>query len=115
MMQAPAVPGEQIMVAALNGGLRIEEIFTEDRHRIERALKRMQYDITLWQPDFFHLTDEPFFSGIQALFAVLESVPGPKAVVLFSSHPGLTSATEDLRFARLFSSRRTSTRWLMTG
>jgi len=101
MMQTPAVPGEQIMVAALNGGLRIEEVFTEDRDRVRKTLKRMQYDITLWQPNFFHLTDEPFFSGMQALFTVLESVPGPKAIVLFSSHPGLTGAIEDLRFAEL--------------
>jgi VWFA-related protein len=108
MMEASDVPGEQIMVVALNGGLRIEQGFTADRGQVRKTLKRMQYDITLWEPSFRHLTDEPFFTGLQGLFAVLESVPGPKAVVLFSSHPGRTAATEDLRFAELAASASAS-------
>lgn len=104
MMRSASVPGEQILVAALNGGLRIEQPFTADRDAVERTLKRMQYDVTLFQPDFRHLTEEPFFTGMQALFAVLETVPGPKAVVLFSNNPGTTSAVEDLGFARLAAS-----------
>jgi VWFA-related protein len=107
MMQRDLASGDEVMVAALNGGLRIEQPFTTDAAQVAAALRRMQFDITLWQPSFDHLTEETFFAGLHTLFTVLESVQGAKAVVLFSSHPG-RSDTDDLRFASLAAAATTS-------
>ena len=96
-------PQDRIMVAALNGGLRIEQPFTTNHEHVAEALKRMEYDISLWEPSFFHLTEEPFFEGMQALLDVLSSVPGSKGLVLFSNSPG-ASNENDLHFAELAAS-----------
>ena len=83
-----AAEGEEIMVAALNGGLRIEQPFTADKEKVLETLRRMEYDISLWQPDFFHLTERGFFDGVIALLDVVGTFPGSKAMVLFSRMAG---------------------------
>jgi len=45
---------DRVMVAALTGGLRIEQPFQADRQRTLRTLHRMEYDLTLWNGDFSH-------------------------------------------------------------
>jgi VWFA-related protein len=100
MVRHGAAPGDKIMVAALNGGLRIEQSFTPDHARVIDALERMEYDISLWQPSFSHLTEEPFFAGLRALLEVLAFEPGSKGVVLFSNSPAAADEN-DLEFARL--------------
>ena len=85
MVEHDTAEGEEIMVVALTGGLRIEQPFTSDRKQVQRSLKRMEYDVSLWMPDFFHITETGFVQGMTALFDVLGTVPGPKAVVMFSA------------------------------
>lgn len=94
---------DEVMIAALNGGLRIEQSFTTDVEVLVKTLERMEFDITLWEPSFTHLTESSFFSGMQALFNVLGAIPGSKAVVLFSNNPGSTDM-HDQEFARLAAS-----------
>jgi len=84
MMRSGAASGDEIMVVALNGGLRIEQRFTRDPDRLVASLERMQYDLSLWQPEFFHLNESGFVGGMTAMLEFLGAVPGPKAVVLFS-------------------------------
>ncbi len=94
---------DEVMIAALNGGLRIEQPFTSNAATLAKTLKRMEYDITLWKPSFVHLTEASFFDGMQVLLDVLGAVPGNKAMVLFSNNPGSTESY-DLKFARLAAS-----------
>jgi VWFA-related protein len=100
MVEHGMAPGDRIMIAVLNGGLRIEQVFTDEPDRALAALDQMEYDISLWQPDFTHTTEDSFFTGLRALFTVLEAVPGSKSMVLFSDHPG-RSDENDIEFARL--------------
>ena len=92
-----------MLIAALTGGMRIEQNFTSDTDTLTRTLERMQYDISLWEPSFAHLTDGSFFGGMQALLDVLGTIPGSKAMVLFSNNPGTTD-TYDQEFAQLAAS-----------
>ncbi len=80
-----AAPGDQIMVVALNGGLRIEQHFTDDLDQVLASLDRMEYDITLWQPDYFHLHESLFVDPLVALLDLLGQLPGNKAIVLYST------------------------------
>jgi VWFA-related protein len=100
MVRHGASAGDRIMVAALNGGLRIEQAFTSDHARVVDALERMEYDISLWEPTFSHRTEEPFFAGLGALLDVLAVEDGSKAVVLFSNSPARADEN-DLAFAGL--------------
>lgn len=84
MMRREFRADDEIMVVALDGGLRIEQPFTTDREMVRRTLRRMEYDVSLWNGSFFHLTELPLLQGLDALVEVLDSVPGTKAVVLFS-------------------------------
>lgn len=84
----PEISDEEIMVVAMTNGVRIEQPFTRDRRAVVEALRRMEHDITLWNGNFSHLTDYPWFSGLNALVTVLAGVPGPKAVVFVSAGPG---------------------------
>ncbi len=103
MVQNRAGPDEEIMVVALDLALRIEQTFTADRRQVLRTLDRMMHDITLWQPSFAHMSDQPFFDSLQALLGVLEFTPGRKAVVLFSNL-GNPSREFDDEFAELAAS-----------
>ena len=76
---------EEFMIVALTGGPRIEQQFTADREQIARSLHRMEYDISLWNGNFAHLNETGFVQGMTTMFDVLSTVPGTKAVVLFST------------------------------
>ena len=77
-----------MMIAVLNGGLRIEQgLHRRSLTRAIAALDQMEYDISLWQPDFFHTTEDSFFTGLRALFTVLEAVPGSKSMLLVLGSP----------------------------
>jgi len=98
LVRHDASAGDEIMLVALNGGLRVEQTFTSDMEEIQRALRRMEYDISLWLPDFIHLTDRGFVEGLKALLHLLETVPGPKAMVLYS---GLQGDLRDFQYEEL--------------
>jgi hypothetical protein len=49
---------EELMVVALTGGLRVEQPFTKDRGVVVDTLRRMEHDISLWNGNFGHLTEE---------------------------------------------------------
>ncbi len=103
MVEHGATAGEQIMVAALNGGLRIEQGFTDDTETILDTLTRMEHDISLWGGRYAHLTEEPFFRGLQVLVDVLSLGDGSKAIVLYSDIPS-TAEGNDLAFLEIASS-----------
>jgi VWFA-related protein len=90
--------GGEVMLAALNGGLRIEQTFSRNAEEVHESLHRMQRDITLWQPDFFHLSEMGWVSAMTALFDVLGTVPGPKKVVFFSA---MADTPLDLEFREI--------------
>jgi hypothetical protein len=60
----------------------------------------MEYDISLWNGNFAHLTERPLFRSLGALVTVLRASPGPKAVVFVSAELG-TGDFYDLDFDRL--------------
>ncbi|MCP3979271.1 MAG: hypothetical protein GY716_08085 [bacterium] len=100
MVRHVTQPGDEVMLVALTGGLRIEQDFDDDPQTTFAALKRMEYDISLWQPSFEHTTELGFFASLEALVDLLGVMPGPKGVVLFSNIPG--SADQwDAPFAEL--------------
>ena len=81
--------GGGLEVGAINEPLSVrflhESQITGDHEEVHDSLRRMQHDITLWQPQFFHLNEMGWVSGMTALFDVLGTVPGPKKVVFFSA------------------------------
>jgi VWFA-related protein len=79
---------EEMMVVALTGGLRVEQPLTRDHAAVVATLHRMEHDVTLWNGNFTHLTEEPLFDSLRALVNVLGAIPGPKAVVFISAGPG---------------------------
>jgi VWFA-related protein len=91
-------PGDEIMVVALNGGLRIEQQFTSDRDTALASLQRMEYDITLWHPDYHHEHEAVFVDPLVALLDLLGQFPGNKAVVLYST---MRDVPLDLEFDRI--------------
>jgi VWFA-related protein len=94
------VHDEELMVAALTGGLRVEQPFTRDRAAVVATLYRMEHDITLWNGMFDHVNELSLFSSLDALVTVLRSVPGPKAIVLITAGAG-PSEFYQLYFERL--------------
>ncbi|MCP3978302.1 MAG: VWA domain-containing protein [bacterium] len=91
---------DEIMLAAITGDLRVEQPFTDDRDVVLETLRRMEYDITLWLPQFDHEHELRFFRSLYELVDLLGYLPGHKAVVLYSNLPG-PSASYDLAFAEL--------------
>jgi len=77
-------PNEEIMVAAMADGLRIEQGFTKDYEKVVRTLERMEYDVTLYGRDFQPTTERPFLDNLGTLHDVLAQYDGAKAVVMFS-------------------------------
>jgi len=94
------IADEEMMVVALTGGLRVEQPFTKDRGVVVDTLRRMEHDISLWNGNFGHLTEEPLFRSLRALVTVLRTSPGPKAVVFVSAGPG-PGNTYDLDYETL--------------
>lgn len=96
----PDIQDEEVMVVALTGGLRVEQPFTRDRRTIVETLRRMEYDITLWNGHFAHLTEEGFFRSLESLATLLHATEGPKSVVLLTAGNGPEN-TYDSDFARI--------------
>ena len=94
---------EEIMVVALTGGLRVEQPFTKDRAAVLETLRRMEYDITLWNGNFDHITEYSLFRSLGVLTTLLHAIPGRKSVVLLTAGvgPGLSY---DNDFGRLATS-----------
>jgi len=86
-------PNDEIMVAAMADGLRIEQGFTKNYEQVVRTLGRMEYDLTLYGRDFQPTTERPFFDNLGTLHDVLAQYEGAKAVVMFSllTHNGRDS------------------------
>jgi VWFA-related protein len=95
------VGDEQMMVVALTGGLRVEQPFTNDRAAIVASLHRMEHDISLWNGNFAHLTDEPVFRSLGALVNVLHTYSGPKAVVYITAGQGPSNRRHELDYEAL--------------
>ena len=100
-----AAPGDEVMVAALNGGLRIEQHFTDDLDAVVDTLDRMEFDITLWQPDYFHLRENLFVDPLVALLDLLGRYPENKAIVLYST---MRDVPLDLQFSEIAAIAATS-------
>jgi len=98
MVEHGAAENDQFMVAALTGGLRIEQPFTSDRETVMRTLHRMEYDISLWNGNFSHLNETGFVEGLTTLLDVLGTMPGNKALVLYST---MNDVPLDLEFQRI--------------
>lgn len=107
MVRHGMTANDELMVAALAGGLRVEQAFTSDRQRIEDVLKRMEYDISLWNGNFTHLSERSVFESMEALFGVLGAVPGHKGIVMYSNSP-VEADQDDLMFADLAASASAS-------
>lgn len=98
LVRSGATGGDEIMVAALTGGLRVERTFSDEPRAVLTSLERMQYDISLWNGNFAHRNEIGFTEGFTALLEVAGTLPGPKAIVLFS---GMTDVPLDLQFQKL--------------
>jgi VWFA-related protein len=78
------VAGDEFMVVSIGQTVRIEAPFTSDAAKILETLDRMESDLDLYGGAYDRLTEFRFFERLDALFDLLERVPGHKAVVLFS-------------------------------
>ncbi len=97
------------MVAALTGGLRIEQPFTTDADVVLASLKRMQKDISLWNGNFAHTNEFGFVRSVTALFDVLASASvGPKAVVLYSAMQDVPMDDQFERIAAIAATSRSA-------
>ena len=84
----PEAPGEEIMIAALDGGLRVEQPFTAGRETALATLARMEKDVTLYAGHFGHVTEGPLFTGLNALVDLVDTTSGSKAAVIFTGGIG---------------------------
>ncbi|ANM29860.1 hypothetical protein ABI59_10135 [Acidobacteria bacterium Mor1] len=89
---------DEIMIAALTGGLRIEHGFSSDRDSLLSTVDRMRHDISLWNGNFAHLNELGFVGGMKGLMTVLEEVPGRKSLVMFS---GMQDVPLDNQFSEI--------------
>lgn len=105
--QGPA-EGRETMVVAMIGGLRVELPFTADRDRITSALGHMESDATLYAGNFAHMNEHGFVRGLTALFDVLGTIPGPKAVILFSAMQDVPLEDQFGQLAALAAASRSS-------
>ncbi len=106
MVEKNLTSGDEVMVAALTGGLRIEQPFTTDAGVVLAGLKRMQKDISLWNGNFNHANEFGFVRGVTSLFDVLATASvGPKAVVLYSA---MQDVPMDYQFERIAAIAATS-------
>ncbi|MGH9870218.1 MAG: hypothetical protein ACREAA_18905 [Candidatus Polarisedimenticolia bacterium] len=79
---------EEIMLAVLDGGLRVEQPFTASRAATLATLARMEKDVTLYAGHFDHATEDPMFTGLNALIDLVDTVEGSKAAVIFTGGRG---------------------------
>jgi VWFA-related protein len=87
-LRSEPLPGEETMIVSMGNGLRIETPFTSDRRVVLESVDRVLNDPANFGGHFDHLTENAFFSEVKALMDILESVPGRKAVVLFTGPLG---------------------------
>ena len=85
MLRDRKTPNEQVMIAAIAEGLRIEQRFTKDLDEILDTLHRMNYDVTLFATETRGKVGKEYFEAIATLMDVLEAYDGPKAVLLQSA------------------------------
>lgn len=88
---------DEVMVAAITGGLQIVQGFTRDPEEVHAALDLLQNDIRFWGFSKVGVTIKPFFRGLSRLMDVLKQYDGSKAVVMFSRW-GAASAQHDAFF-----------------
>ena len=98
MLRREGIDGYRLMAVALTGAVRVEQPFTDDRDAALASLDRMENDPTLAVPDFFHQNSFVFLRGLTALFDLLGSEPGNKAVVLLSA---MKDVPLDYQFERI--------------
>ena len=84
-LEASGNSGDTWMVAAVTGGLRIEQRWTRDPGEVLATLGRMQHDITLWNGNFRHLSEKGWVGAVDLLLDALTIVPDSKAMVFFSA------------------------------
>ena len=84
MLQLWKPEKEEVMIAAIADGLRIEQRFTTDRQALLRTLRRMEHDITLWAREFTTTSGRLWFDDLVTLNDVLAAYDGSKGVVFFS-------------------------------
>ncbi len=84
-LASPRADGGEIMAAALTGALRVEQSFTSDQAQVPAALRRLQYDPSLFAGNFSHMSEDGFVRGMTSLFDVAATIPRPKAILLYSS------------------------------
>ena len=112
MVKKGRMAGDEVMVVALTGGLRIEQPFTTDADVVLASLGRMQKDISLWNGNFAHVNEFGFVRSLTTLFDVLASATvGPKAVVLYSA---MQDVPMDDQFERIAAIAATSRSTLYT-
>jgi VWFA-related protein len=87
-------PDEEVMIALLANGVRIEQRFTSDTNVLLATLERMKYDVSPFAGHFISPTGRSFFENMTVLMDVLAEYDGPKAVVMFSSYSGAASAND---------------------
>lgn len=85
MLSERKTANEEIMVAAIADGLRIEQRFTKDLDLVLETLDRMNHDVTLFAVESRGKVAAEYFEAIATLMDVLEAYDGPKAVLLHSS------------------------------
>jgi VWFA-related protein len=98
MLRASKTPEEEVMIAALAYGVRIEQRFTSDLRQLVATLDRMEHDVTLWAKEFaVGASGREYLTDLATLMDVASSYGDAKAVVLFSEVRGF-SQTNDLWF-----------------
>jgi VWFA-related protein len=78
------IAGDELMVLSIGQTVRIEAPFTSDAAEILGTLDRMESDVDLYGGAYDRLTEFRFFERFDAVFDLLERIPGHKAVVLLS-------------------------------
>jgi VWFA-related protein len=106
MVEYGSASNDEYLVAALTGGLRVEQPFTVDHEKVLRMLHRMKYDISLWNGNFRHINETGFVEGLTMLLDVLGTVQGNKAVILFSSMGDVPLDTQFKEIAAVASASR---------
>jgi len=95
MIGKDKTPKEQIMVASIAEGLRVEQGFTPDAQEVIDALQRMQYDVTLFAKDYSSVSGKQYMSSLATLLDILAQYDQAKAVVLYSSLLSRANLDED--------------------
>lgn len=99
-LESQRLAGDEFMIVSLGDVMRIETPFTADRDEVRRSLDRMAGDPALLRGPR-GLTEFRFFDRLLALLDLMESIPGRKAIVLFSGPLRPDGFTHDPAYARI--------------